>query len=48
MGTGGWRFAVRRKETSVTSAKEILVQEVERLSEKDAQEFCTISIPAPG
>src|ERR1019366_4723848 len=42
MGTAGWRFAVRRKETSVTSAKEILVQEVERLSEKDAQEFLAL------
>jgi hypothetical protein len=29
---------VGRKETPVTSAKEILIQEVERLSEKDAQE----------
>ena len=33
---------MRRKETSVTSAKEILVQEVERLSEKDAQEFLAL------
>ena len=35
MGTGS-RFAVRRKETPVTSVKEILVREVERLSEEDA------------
>jgi hypothetical protein len=38
MGTVGLWFAVRRKETRVTSAKEILVKEIGRLSESDAQE----------
>jgi hypothetical protein len=38
MGTVGLWFAVRRKETPVTSAKEILIQEIGRLSDKDAQE----------
>jgi hypothetical protein len=38
-GNGEPRFALRWEETTVTPLKEILVQEVARLSDEDAQEI---------